>query len=66
MSEVTQEAIDKAIKDCMWLSQNRDKSMIEGICCGEIGMCFRVIENGKCPTLRKLFGTDKILVNGGR
>lgn len=62
MNDITQEQINDAIKGCMWLSDNRKIGMIEGICTGECEPCSRIIEKGKCPTLRTLFGTDKLLI----
>lgn len=51
MSEITQEMIDKAIKDCFWRIE------IEGIsiCKGMLTPCQRTIENGNCDTLKRLY-----------
>ena len=55
---MTQEQINKAIKECFWLSQNRSKTFMPDICTGECLPCARVIERGKCDTLRKLFKAE--------
>lgn len=55
---MTQEQINKAIKDCFWLSQNRSKEFMPDICTGECLPCVRVIELGKCDTLRELFKAE--------
>lgn len=62
MNDVTQEQINDVIKNCEWLSDNRKLGMINGICTGECGPCIHIIDSGKCPTLRKLFRTDKPLI----
>lgn len=54
-----QEDIDNAIKNCIWLSQNRGfGNLIPDICTGKCLPCQKVIENGKCDTLIKLFRKD--------
>lgn len=51
MSEITQEQIDKAIKECFW------KKEVGGvnICRGVLAPCQVIIEKGQCDTLIKLF-----------
>lgn len=49
--EITQKQIDDAINNCEW---KRDCKGVD-ICGGEIGVCGRIIESGKCPILRELF-----------
>ena len=51
MSEVTQEQIDKAIKECYW---RKEVSGVD-ICGGMLAPCKRIIEKGQCDTLIKLF-----------
>ena len=55
---MTKEQINKAIKECFWLSQNRSKTFMQDICTGECLPCARVIECGKCDTLRELFKAE--------
>lgn len=55
MKNVTQEQIDEAIKNCYWLSQNRQFSLIPDVCTGMCMPCKRVIERGECDTLIELF-----------
>ena len=50
MKNLTQEEINKVIKDCKW----RDYSGLIDICKGVASPCIAVIEKGKCDTLRKL------------
>lgn len=58
MSEVTQEQIDKAIKDCYWRQEVGGVS----VCKGMLTPCSRVIHSGKCDTLIELFKSE----NGGK
>lgn len=51
MVEPTQKEIDKAIKACKW---RQDFSGV-AICSGMCGPCAKVIENGECDTLKKIF-----------
>ena len=54
--EITQEMIDDAIKNCIWRKE------LYGIyaCRGEVAPCSRVIDSGKCDTLKKLFRGEKM------
>ena len=57
---MTQEQIDNAIKNCIWLSQNRGfGTLISDVCTGECLPCYKVIESGKCDTLIQLFRNNK-------
>lgn len=51
MAQPTQKEINKAIKACKW----RQNFMGSVICSGMCGPCARVIENGECDTLKKMF-----------
>lgn len=51
MAQPTQKEINKAIKTCKW----RQDFMGAVICSGMCGLCARVIENGECDTLKKMF-----------
>ncbi len=48
---LTKEIINKAIQDCEW----RKEQMGIDMCSGLIAPCQKMIENGKCPTLKQLF-----------
>ena len=49
--EITQEMIDNAIKNCIWRMKVHDVY----ICRGVLAPCSKVLNNGKCDTLRELF-----------
>lgn len=51
MAEPTQKEVNKAIRDCKW----RQNFMGVVICSGMCGPCTRVIENGDCDALQRLF-----------
>lgn len=55
---MTQKQIDNAIKNCRWLSQNRQFSLIPDICSGYCLPCVKVVESGKCDTLQELFNQE--------
>lgn len=52
---VTQEEIDKAIRECFWKSQNKPGDLIPDICTGICLPCAKVINSGKCDALIELF-----------
>lgn len=52
---VTQEQIDEAIKNCFW---RKDAGGVD-VCRGEVAPCMRIIEKGKCDTLKKLFAESE-------
>lgn len=59
---MTQEQIDKAIKNCYWrnttyVGKTGDEAY--AICRGMLTPCLRVIETGKCDTLIELFQEGK-------
>lgn len=49
------EIINKAIQDCEWRKEQMEISM----CSGLAAPCQKMIENGKCPTLKQLFKEKK-------
>lgn len=53
--EITQEVIDKAIKECYW---RKDVGGVS-VCKGMLTPCSCVIENGQCDTLIDLFKNDR-------
>ena len=57
MNHVTQEQIDEAINNCVFLSQNGPcgDSAIRDICTGMCLPCARVIGSGKCDVIMALF-----------
>lgn len=50
-NEITQEAIDRAIKECYW---RKDIGGVS-VCSGMLAPCSRIIENGQCDTLISLY-----------
>ena len=51
MMEIAQKQIDDAINNCEWKKECNGVN----ICGGELGVCRRIIKNGKCPVLKELF-----------
>ena len=51
MNEITQEDIDKAIKECYW---RKDVGGVS-VCGGMLAPCQRTIEKGQCDTLINLY-----------
>lgn len=51
MTEITQEVIDEAIRNCPW---RRDVAGVH-VCVGDVAPCSRLIKSGKCDTLIRLF-----------
>lgn len=56
---MTQEEINKAIKECCWLTDNMSSSAIKGICRGYCTPCIAVIDKCQCDTLKELFQKEK-------
>lgn len=51
MAEITQKQIDDAIANCKW----RQEVYGVSVCRGDCNICSRLIEDGRCDTLIKLF-----------
>lgn len=54
-TEITQEDIDKAIKECYW---RKDVGGVS-VCGGMLAPCSRIIEKGQCDTLINLYRSRK-------
>lgn len=50
MTEITEQQINDAVKNCKW----RQEFCGIDICAGEVSPCVRIIEQGKCVTLMEL------------
>ena len=50
-NKITQEDIDKAIKECYWRKDVGGAS----VCSGALAPCSRVIKKGQCDTLIRLY-----------
>lgn len=49
-SEITEEEIKEAIRNCKW----RQDFHGTDICAGNCNLCFKEIEAGRCDTLKRL------------
>lgn len=57
---ITNEEIKHAIRTCEWKTNNHyslngKKDLFKGICTAKGSVCSKVIDNGNCPVLLKLF-----------
>lgn len=61
---MTDKDIKMAIKHCEWLSDNLcdiegHKRLHKGICTAKGSVCSKIIDNGTCPILIKLFKEEE-------
>lgn len=55
MPKLTEEMLQEAVKNCKW----RQNFQGIDICTGDCAPCQRIIESGKCDTLRRLVAEHK-------
>lgn len=58
--------MNAAIDNCEWLSQNKQIGLYPDMCTGYCLPCQKVIDSGRCATLKELFGQPNPMIEALR